>query len=171
MSMQDTLAAIKNRKSIRSYIDKKVPQEILEDLIDCARLAPTGYNKQAWKFAVITDKEIKKEIAGEAKYGRFIKEAGACVAVFCDENEALTSLEDASAATENILIAAAAYGLGTCWVNSYKKEHSNEVENILNTPDNYTLMTLIAVGYYESEKENKERNKKSLDEVLVWNKF
>ena len=166
----EAIKAIKRRKSVRSYIEKEIPEEILKDIIDCARLAPTGYNKQAWKFVVVTNKNLKKAIAREAKYGRFIAEAGACVAVFCNEEEAETPLEDACAATENILIAANIYELGTCWVNSYEKKHSSKVEQILQAPENMTLMTLIAMGYYEDDKKNK-RNKKTLEEVLVWDHF
>lgn len=165
----ETIEAIKERRSIRKYVEKEIPKEILTDLIDCARLAPTGNNKQAWKFVVITDQGIRENIASEAQYGRFIKEAGACIAVLCDEEAATTPLQDASAATENILIAAKDYGLGSCWVNSYEEEHSQRVENMLQVPDKWKLMTLIAVGYQETSDNNVP--KKDLDEVLVWNSF
>ena len=58
----ETIKNIKERRSVRKYIDKKIPEEILEEIIDCARLAPTGNNKQAWTFLVITDDEIKNKI-------------------------------------------------------------------------------------------------------------
>ncbi len=165
----DAIKAIKKRRSIRSYIDKKIPAEILTDLIDCARLAPTGNNKQAWKFVVVTDGEIRENIASEAQYGRFIEDAGACIAVLSAEEAATTPLQDAAAATENILIAAKHYGLGSCWVNSYEEEHSQQVEDMLQVPDKWKLMTLIAVGYDATDDKNVP--KKDLEEVLVWNKF
>ena len=166
----DTIKAIKNRRSIRNYIDKEIPREILKDLINCGRLAPTGYNRQPWKFVVVTDKKLKEKIANLARYGRFIKEAGACIVVFCDKEKAFTLLEDACAATENIIIAAESYGLGSCWVNSYQKEHSPKVEKLLNAPEEMVLTTMIAVGYHEEQEKN-NRNKKSLEEVLVWDEF
>jgi len=58
--MNETIKTIKSRVSVRKYLDKEVPKEILEDLIDCGRLAPSGYNKQPWVFVVVTDKELKK---------------------------------------------------------------------------------------------------------------
>lgn len=168
--IMDTIQAIKERRSIRNFIDKKISEEILTDLIDCGRLAPTGYNRQPWKFVVVRRGKLKEKIANLASYGRFIKDAGACIAVFCDKKEALTLLEDACAATENIIIAAQSYGLGSCWVNSYQKEHSQKVEELLNVPEDMVLTTMIAVGYHE-EPEKNNRNKKSLEEVLVWNEF
>ncbi len=161
---------IKSRKSIRKYIEKEIPKEILKDIIDCARLSPTGNNKQVWTFVVVTDKDLREKISYHAKYGPFIKEAGACIAVFCDEEKGTTPLQDACAATENIIIAAKAYNLGTCWVNSYQKKHSTLIKELLNCPENMELMTLLAVGYY-NEDYLKKRDKKTLEEVLKWNKF
>ncbi len=166
----ETVENIRNRRSIRKYIEKDIPEELLKEIIDCARLSPTGNNKQAWVFVVVTDKDIREKIAYHAKYGQFIKEAGACIAVFCDEGKATTPMQDACAATENIIIAAKSYNLGTCWVNSYKKDHSTIIKELLNCPDNMELMTLLSVGYY-NEDYVKKRDKKTLEAVLKWDNF
>ncbi|MFP4016248.1 MAG: nitroreductase family protein [Halanaerobiales bacterium] len=165
-----TTEIIKSRRSIRRYIEKEIPEEILRDIMDCARLAPTGNNKQPWTFVVVTDKELRDKISYFARYGKFIKEAGACIAVFCDEENSTTPLQDACAATENIIISAQSYGLGTCWVNSYKKEHSGKIKELLNCPPDMELMTLLAVGYYNDDYV-KDIKKKTIDEVLKWNSF
>lgn len=163
----ETIQAIKSRASIRKYKAMQVPKEILEDIVDCGRLAPTGFNHQPWIFVVVTVQDIRDKISQAAKYGKFIRDAGACIAVFCSKGEE-TMLEDACAATENMIIAARAYELGTCWVNSYRKGHSEEIKGILDCPQNYELVTLIAVGYSDEEKRTP---KKSLNEVIRWNKF
>lgn len=163
----DAIQAIKSRVSIRKYKNMPVPEEILTDIVDCGRTAPTGYNHQPWVFVVITDQALRNKISQAAAYGKFITHAGACIAVFCNKTKE-TILEDACAATENIIIAAQSYSLGTCWVNSYKKSHSEEIKQMLACPPEYELMTLIAVGYPD---EAKKTPKKSLDEVLRWNKF
>jgi nitroreductase len=163
----DTVELIKSRTIVRRYQNKEIPREILEDIIDCARLAPSGYNRQPWKFIVITEKEKLKTLSEMCAYGSFIKNAGACIAIFCHESGE-TLIEDACAATENIIISALHYGLGTCWVNSHKKEHSKQVEKYLNAKPGYTLMTIISVGYPD---ENTKRPKKSLSEVLEWESF
>jgi nitroreductase len=166
----ETIKNIKERRSVRKYIDKKIPEEIIKEIIDCARLAPTGNNRQAWSFLVITDDEIKSKIASYARYGRFIEEAGACIAIFVNQNKATTPLQDASAATENIMIAAKSYDLGTCWVNSYQKEHSKKIKNLVNCPQDMELITLMSIGYYK-EDNVKLPAKKSLSEVMFRDKF
>lgn len=163
----DAIQAMKSRTSIRKYRPEPVPAGILTDIVDCGRMAPTGYNHQPWVFVVVVDRHVRDQISQAARYGKFIKDAGACIAVFCDR-AGETVLEDACAATENMIIAAQAYGLGTCWVNSYKKSHSGEIKRILNCPAEYELMTLIAVGY---PAEAKKTPKKPREEVLKWDRF
>lgn len=170
MMSNKTIKNIKERRSVRKYIDKNISGEILEEIIDCARLAPTGNNRQAWSFLVITDAEIKSKIASYARYGKFIEEAGACIAIFVNQNKATTPLQDASAATENIMIAAKSYDLGTCWINSYQKEHSKKIKDLVNCPQDMELMTLMSIGYYQEEDVNMP-SKKNLSEVMVWDKF
>ncbi|MBC7320029.1 nitroreductase family protein [bacterium] len=166
--MNKVVEVIKSRRSVRKYIDKEIPREILEDIVDCGRLAPSGYNKQPWVFVVVVDKEMKEKVANATTSGKFISSAGACIAVFC-EKDAETGLEDACAATENMIISAQSYGLGTCWINVYKKSQSQKIKEVLNCPDNMELMTLISVGY--PMEENRQVPKKSLEEVLKWNSF
>jgi nitroreductase len=163
----DAIQAIKSRVSIRKYKNQPVPKEILEDIVDCGRLAPTGYNHQPWVFIVVTDPDINDQIAQASRSGKFIKDAGACIAVFC-RKDAETAMEDAAAATENMIIAAQAYGLGTCWVNVYQKENSKGIKNIVNCPPEYELMTLFAVGYPD---ETRQTTKKLIEEVIRWNTF
>ncbi|MFY9496552.1 MAG: nitroreductase family protein [Halanaerobiales bacterium] len=166
----EAINVIKNRRSVRKYIRKEIPEEILKEIIDCARLAPSGNNRQVWSFLVITDQEKRERIASLARYGKFIKDAGACIGVFIDESQTSTPLLDAAAATENIMLAATALGLGTCWVSSYKRDHSEAVKELVNCPPNLELVALISVGYYE-ESTVARPAKKGLEEVLRWNTF
>ena len=163
----DVIEAIKTRRSVRRFTTRAIPDEVLEDIIDCARLAPSGHNEQPWTFVVITDPEVRSRLAQEAGKGRFIADAPACVAVFC-RSGAATPLEDACAATENIMLAAHSYGIGSCWVNSYKKGHSATVAALLGCPRERELMVLIALGYPE---EIPSPAKKLLGEVMFWQGF
>ncbi|MGB9768555.1 MAG: nitroreductase family protein [Dictyoglomus sp.] len=166
--MNETIKTIKSRVSVRKFLEKEVPKEILEDLIDCGRLAPSGYNRQPWIFLVVTDKELKNRLAEITPWGRFLKEAGAGILIFC-EKDAETALEDACAAGENIIIAAQSYGLGTCWINSYKKAYSEDVKRLVKCPNNMELMVMLAVGYPAEIPQRPP--KKSLSEVLRWQTF
>jgi nitroreductase len=166
--MNETIKTIKSRVSVRKFLEKEVPKEILEDLIDCGRLAPSGYNRQPWIFLVVTDKELKNRLDEITPWGRFLKEAGAGILIFC-EKDAETALEDACAAGENIIIAAQSYGLGTCWINSYKKAYSEDVKRLVKCPNNMELMVMLAVGYPAEIPQRPP--KKSLSEVLRWQTF
>jgi len=168
LAIQDVIKLIKSRRSIRKYRDQEVPREILEDLVDCGRLAPSGYNRQPWVFVVLTEKELKQKLAELCQWGRFLQEAGAAILIFC-EKEAETALEDACAAAENIIIAASAYGLGTCWVNSYRKAHSEAVKQLVRCPEHLELAVILAVGYPEAIPPAPK--KKALAEVLRWQTF
>lgn len=160
----DALEAIKTRTSVRAFLPDPLPEGALEELVDCARLAPTGYNRQAWAFVAVTEPGRRAEIAAAARYGRFIAEAPACIAVLFGK-DAITPLEDACAATENILVAARALGLGACWVNSHRKEHSERVKELLRCPPDYELAALVAVGR-PAPATPRDRAKKPLSEVL-----
>ncbi len=165
--MQDAVSVMKSRRSIRHYDSRPVPREMLLDILDCARLAPSGHNRQHWIFVCVTGRETRARLADACRYGRFIAEAGACIAV-CGEKEAECLVEDCCAAAENIITAAGAHGLGSCWVNSFRKEHSGAVKEILNIPEEYELVALVAVGY---PAENPVREKKPLAAVVRWERF
>ncbi|MCD6221987.1 nitroreductase family protein, partial [bacterium] len=117
--MEEVIKLLKERRSIRKYQKKEVPEDIIEGIIDCARFAPSAMNIQPWEFIVITEEEMRKKIADITDYGKFIADAPLCIAVFCKDTKYY--LEDGSAATTYILLAAKAYGLGSCWVAGDKK--------------------------------------------------
>jgi nitroreductase len=162
----DAIECLKTRRSIRAYENKPVPNEILEDLVDCGRLAASAINIQPWAFIVVTDSAMKKQLADTSDNGKFIEQAGACIAVFCQDGKYY--LEDGSAATQNILNAARAHGLGSCWVAGDKKEYAPKIGRMLGVPDDHKLVSLIAVGY---RAEARDPAKKPLTEVLHWERF
>ena len=161
----DAIECMKTRRSIRAYQDKPVPKEVIEDIVDCGRLAATAINIQPWKFIVVQDAAMRKKIAGIADYGKFIEQAAVCIAVFCED--AKYYLEDGSAATQNMLNAARAHGLGSCWVAGDKKSYAPVIRDLLGLPEGYKLVSLVAIGY-AAEERNPE--KKPLGEVLCWEK-
>ncbi len=157
----DALKVLKERRSVRRYQNKEVPENIVLDIIDCARFAPTARNLQPWKFAIVSNEAERKKIAGIAEYGKFIADAPVCIAVFCEDTKYY--LEDGSAATTYILLAAKAYGLGTCWVAGDKKPYADEIRTLFKMPSGWKLVSLISMGYPE---ETPSPHKKTLDEVL-----
>lgn len=164
----DAIEVLKQRRAVRTFEDKPIPKNILEDIIDCGRLAPSGNNAQPWHFVVVTDKDTLKFISEKATYGKFIKDAAACVVVYCDKDNR-HHLEDGSAATENIMLAAKAYGISSCWVAGYDRSYENDINERLNVPSNLRMISIIPLGY--SQDNPSPRNKKSLQDVIHWEKF
>jgi nitroreductase len=78
----DALQALKGRRSVRVYEEKPVPGELVEEIVDAARLAPTANNVQPWEFVVVTDPGARRKIADLTDWGKFIAHSGACVAVY-----------------------------------------------------------------------------------------
>lgn len=162
----DAIEALKTRRSVRVYQQRDVPKELLEQIVDCARLAPTALNLQPWEFVVVTDKAMLRDIARATDHGRFIEDAAACIIVLCRNTKYY--LEDGSAATQNILLAAHALGLGACWVAGDKKPYAETIRRMVGAPDGYRLVSLVPVGY---PAERPTKPKRPLAEVLHWERF
>lgn len=147
-NIMDIIKAIKTRRSIRQFTATPVADEILRDLVDCGRMAPSGHNKQARCFLVLTDREKINGVGKITTWGNFIIDnAQACIIVVCDKEKSATLLEDGCAAAENILLAATAYGLASCWVDGYGMPYSEELEEYLHVPQNANLIAIVALGY------------------------
>jgi len=160
---------IKKRRSIRDYSDNPIQKDKLKALVDAARFAPSARGIQPWEFIVVTKDYKLKMIAEISENGRFVAQAKACIAVFCADTKYY--LEDGCAATENMLIAAAALGIASCWVAGDKKPYCNQINDLLNVPSSFKLVSLVALGYPKSEKVFVAKEKRSLDELIHWDKF
>jgi len=161
------LQALKERRSVRIFNAKPVPRNLVEELIDCARLAPTARNIQPWEFVVITKKETLQKLGSLADNGSFIKDSSCCIAVFCQDTKYY--LEDGCAATENILIAAYDLGLSSCWVAGDKKPYADKVRELLGAPVDFKLVSLIPLGF--SDAKLSLPSKKSLNDVVHWERY
>jgi len=165
----DNLELLRFRRSIRVFQNRSIAQGDLEKLLDCARFAPTARNVQPWEFVVVTDKLKLTELAKLAENGRFIAQAAACIAVFCADTKYY--LEDGCAATCNILLAATALGIGSCWVAGDKKPYCQQVSDLLSASLSMKLISLIALGYPQEKNSFKPAEKRQLKELLHQEKF
>ncbi|MDP8219134.1 MAG: nitroreductase family protein [Candidatus Theseobacter exili] len=163
----DAIKAITTRHSVRLYSGKPVEKDIIQDLVLAGSLAPTARNIQPWLFVALTEQDLVKEIANITDHGKFMANAPASILVFSEDTKYY--LEDGCAATENILVAANAYGLGTCWIAGDKKPYCDQIKILLNVPERYKLISIISLGYPKGNI--KTASKKLLDNVLCWNKY
>ena len=169
LKIMDALEAINKRRSIREYKDKLVPKDLLEKIVDAGRYAATARDIQPWEFIVITDPAILTRIAELAVNGNFVSKAKACIAVYSSDTKYY--LEDGCAATQNMLVAATALGIGSCWVAGDKKPYCNDISSLLHVSSAFKLISLISLGYPESQEAFRIKEKRPLSEVLHWEKF
>lgn len=157
------LDCIMTRTSVREYTDKQVPDSIVETLLKAAMAAPTAMNKQPWQFVVVTDKAVREAIAQADQYIR-AKEAP-LVIVACgdlakeEEGEGRDFwIQDVSAATENILLAAHAQGLGAVWCGIHPiKAREKAIADILGLPKDIVPLSAVCIGYPAHEHQPKDK--------------
>lgn len=167
---------INNRRSIRKFKKQELTQEQITQLIDAARLAPSAGNAQSWAFVVAKEQKTKQALATAAFGQRWLEEAPIVFVVCADEQRAedsygirgktLYSLQDTSAAVENILLAACALGLGGCWMGAFREE---EIRKVVNAPAHMRPVALIPVGV--PEESPKARPRRPASEVVFEESF
>lgn len=141
---------LRHRRSVRHYTKEKIPQNVVEDAVNCARLAPTARNVQPWLIGVVTDGDLLTKLSVICDHGKFIKDSAATFAVFCLRDEKYY-LEDGCAAAMNLIHALNLHGVGSCWVAGDKKHYCQDVARLLNVGEEYTLVAVIASGYPAQE--------------------
>jgi nitroreductase len=164
--MTEILKALKTRRSVRTYTAEPVERNVMEDIIDCARFAPTAMNDQPWEFVVITGKEDLKRIPAILGHAEFIANAAFCVLVLT--RETTCAVEDACAATENLLLAAEGYRLGACWVAGNQQPYAPVVADAFGAPPELRLVSIVSFGHPAEAPQVKKR---PLAEVLHWERF
>ena len=155
---------IMTRTSIRSFTDRQVSADTIEMLLRAGMAAPTAVNKQPWHFVVVNDRAVLDKLGGEGRQSQMWKESTLAIAVCGDMDKALEGpaqafwVQDGSAATENILLAAHALGLGAVWTGCYPMmERMTNVSQVLNLPDNLVPLSVIVMGYPNEQPAPKDK--------------
>jgi nitroreductase len=160
--------AILSRRSVRSYEREPVPEEVLNRILEAGRQAPSASNIQPWHFIVLTDFEVKEKLS-RGRWNTFVKDSAFTVvgcAYVGDSYGKKWSTIDTTIALENMVIAAWALGVGSCWIGDFKEK---EVKRLLNVPEDWKVIALISFGYPSAQPENSW--KKPLTEIISYNKF
>jgi len=146
--------AIKTRRSIRAFTQEEISDDEIEKILDAARWAPSAGNIQPWIFVVVRNPETKRRLSEAALNQFFINEAPVVIVVCADQERSgmgygsrginLYCIQDTAAATQNILLAAHALGLGACWVGAFNEE---EVRHILRVPRGVRPVAIVPIGH------------------------
>lgn len=168
------LDVIMKRRSIRKFTSQKVEQEKTEALLKAAMYAPSAVNKQPWRFIVIDDRKVMDKIMIIHPYSRMFETAALGILV-CGDLQAQHGdgywIADCGAATENILLAATAIGLGSCWLGVYPRaERMKSFRELFNLPEHIEPFALIAIGYAAEEKMTPDRFDRSKIHINQWGK-
>jgi nitroreductase len=171
-----TIDAINGRTSIREYKPDPIPDGALREILAAATQAPSSGNVQDWEFVVVKTPEGKNALATAAFNQSFISKAP-CVIVVCSDLEriekaygsrgkALYSIQNTSAAVQNLMLAAWDKGLGTCWVGAFNEEAAKEAVVL---PTSVRPLAIITVGYPARKPPKSKR--RPLDNVVHWETF
>jgi len=157
----DAIEAILTRRSIREYIKKSIDDKTLKELLEAAMSAPSAGNEQPWHFILINDPKILKEVPSFHNHAKMLSDASTAILVCCDkrlEKHGEMWIQDCSAATENILIAVNAKGLGAVWLGIYPRdERVNGMRKLLGLPEHIIPFSLISIGYPSEKKPPADR--------------
>lgn len=158
--------AIYKRRSVRSFLEKEVDEQIIRALLEDAMAAPSACNKQPWEFYVIRNKDKQDQIKSKIMYSKF--NSPIMIIVAGNNDFTLTKdsndfwIQDASAAIENILLSAVSFGLGTCWCGLYPVEKRvQRVKEILELPENIIPLGIIHIGYPDKDIEGRTQYNES----------
>ncbi|MDR2010845.1 MAG: nitroreductase family protein [Bacteroidales bacterium] len=157
---------ILSRKSVRNYTDQKITEEQFDIMLRAAMAAPSAQNRQPWCFIIVDDRALL-ETMGTSEilpYSKMTGKAAAAIIVCCDKEKAGTNgesgfwVQDCSAATQNLLLAAESLGLGAVWNGLFPvTERSDYVKEVLSLPDNIIPFALVPMGYPAGEEKPKDK--------------
>jgi nitroreductase len=164
---KDVIDCIRERASVRAFETKEVPDETISRILECGIRAPSAGNCQPWRFFVVKDRKVKADLAAAA-YGQRCLEEASHVIVVCaepdksaqtygDRGRYLYCIQDTAAAVQNMLLAATAFGLGSCWVGAFDEKAAAAVIQV-STPETRPV-AMIPIGYAASPPRTSSRRR------------
>lgn len=166
--------AIQHRRSIRSYKPESIPEDMLNRVLNAVRLAPSGSNRQPWKFILVKDPAVKDALVPLCQDQRFVAEAPILI-VACGRNihynrggymGDYSMLVDIAIAVDHLTLAAYAEGLGTCWIGSFDNKG---IKALLGIPDDVQVVALTPLGFPAAAGHPTSR--KSLEEIICMDRW
>ncbi len=164
----DIIDSIKTQRSVRRFKPDPIPDDLINKILEAGRWAPSGLNNQAWRFAVVTDKEIIAKISGLTHYAKIVLAARALIPVFLDTARSYhreKDIQSIGACLQNMLLEIHSLGLGAVWLGEIIKSNE-QIKKLLGLPEELELMAVIAMGYPDEIPRATKR--KEMKELIVY---
>lgn len=181
------LEVIKTRKSIRDFSSKSIPEEILQEILEAGRIAPSFQNRQCWHFIVITEPKLRKQLALHngliGKVNFFIKDAPVIIVACANPSQSGTLnqqnyyLVDVAIAFQQMMLTAWNFGIGSCWLAAFSEK---KVKKILALPANFRIVAISPFGY-PNKKEHlyskavktiaRSKRRKDIEKIVSYNYY
>ncbi|MGB9762203.1 MAG: nitroreductase family protein [Caldimicrobium sp.] len=155
------IEAIHGRRSVRKYLPEKPKREDILKILEAGIWAPSGHNNQPWRFVIIWSEEIKEKLSKLTIYKELVRRAPVLIGVFLEKKAMYHQIKDhqsAGACLQNMMLAAYALGLGTCWLGEILKNEDKVKEILGLPPQEYEMVALLSVGYSDDKSKRAERN-------------
>jgi len=166
----DLYKAIYQRKSVRSYLDKDVPEPILTKILEAARMAPSASNRQEWRFVVVRDPKQREQLADAAYGQQFVAQAPVVIVCCAETTEHVMSCQqlcypiDVAISVDHITLCATAEGLGCCWIGAFDPQR---VQHILDILPEIKVVTLLPLGYPQDPSQV-SKNRLPLEKIVLY---
>jgi len=164
----DILDIIMSRRSVRKFSPDPVSDELVDRILEAGRWAPSGLNNQPWRFAVVRDREMIKEIATLTHYGAIVRGAHVLIPVFIDTAKIYhreKDIQGIGACLQNMLLEIHSLGLGAVWLGEIIRSNV-PIKQILGLGDDLELMAVVALGWPQERPRKTKR--KALEELIVF---
>ena len=164
--------AIRQRYSVRGYLDKDIEDDKLNRILEAARLAPSARNIQEWKFIIVKDGDTRQKMIDACKGQQFVGQAPVVIvacAVITDYTMSCGQLAypvDLAIAVDHMTLQAVELGLGTCWIGAF---YEDKVKELLQIPEEVRIVAVLPVGYPATTP--KEKDRKTLDQITCREKW
>jgi nitroreductase len=168
----DFYEVVEKRRSVRAYDRRAVEDEKLQRILEAARLAPSAGNRQEWRFVVVRDVEIRRQLMGVASNQPFVAQAPIVVACCAESDGHLMRCGqpsypiDVAIAAAHIALAATAESLGTCWIGAFDENGARE---LLGIPESIRVVQLMALGYPADSP--RPRRRKTTEEIVCYDRW
>lgn len=164
--------AVEQRYSVRSYQDRPVPLDILNEILEAARMAPTGSNRQEWKIIVVTREDLRERLATASRNQAFVAQAPVLLVGVSVNPQRVMPCQvpayavDLAIVLDHITLVATARGLGSCWIGAFSQP---QVKEILGIPRDYMVVGLLPLGYPRDSM--KEKRRKKMEDLICQETF